>query len=205
MVKSYNNSVFINCPFDDGFRDMLYAIIYTVYRCGFIPRSALEEDNALNNRLSKIENLIEECRFGIHDLSRTEMNISSLPRFNMPFEAGVFFGAKKFGNKQQKTKVALVLERQKYLYQQFISDLNGIDTKAHNNEPSKAIKIVRDWLQSSSGRKTIDGHLKIINEYKHFTQNVLPGLVQKAGMEINDLTFNDYCLTVESSLVPYMD
>jgi hypothetical protein len=69
MVKSYNNSVFINCPFDDGFKDILYALIYTVYRCGFIPRSALEEDNALNNRLSKIENIIAECRFGIHDLS----------------------------------------------------------------------------------------------------------------------------------------
>ena len=120
MVKSYNNCVFINCPFDEEFRDILYAIIYTVYRCGFIPRSALEEDNALDNRLSKIENLIQECKFGIHDLSRTEVNSYLLPRFNMPFEAGIFFGAKKFGNKQQKTKVALVLERQKHLYQQLL-------------------------------------------------------------------------------------
>ncbi len=204
MIKSYSNSVFINCPFDDGFKDILYAIIYTVYRCGFVPRSAMEEDNALNSRLSKIENLIQECRFGIHDLSRTESNISSLPRFNMPFEAGLFFGAKKFGNKEQKSKVALVLERQKYLYQQFISDLNGIDTKAHNNEPDKAIKIVRDWLQSSSGRKAIDGHLKITSEYKYFMRDVLPGIAQDAGMEINELTFNDYCLFIETYFEAYM-
>lgn len=204
MVKSYNNCVFINCPFDEEFRDILYAIIYTVYRCGFIPRSALEEDNALDNRLSKIENLIQECKFGIHDLSRTEVNSYLLPRFNMPFEAGIFFGAKKFGNKQQKTKVALVLERQKHLYQQFISDLNGIDTKAHNNEPKKAIKIVRDWLQSSSGRLAIDGHLKIINDYERYTNDILPNLVQISGLEISDLTFNDYCLCVESSLAPFM-
>ncbi len=154
METTYNNSVFINCPFDSEFRDIFYAIIYTVYRCGFIPRSSLEEDNALNHRLSKIEHLIEHCRFGIHDLSRTETNINSLPRFNMPFELGIFFGAKKFGNKNQKNKVALVLEREQYLYQQYNSDLNGIDTKAHNNNVNIAIKIVRDWLQSASGRKT---------------------------------------------------
>ena len=127
-----------------------------------MPRSSLEEENALNNRLSKIENLIDGCRFGIHDLSRTEYNNNALPRFNMPFELGIFFGAKKFGDEKQKSKVALVLEREKYLYQQFISDLNGIDTKAHYNDAEKAIKIVRDWLKSSSGRKTINGHLVII-------------------------------------------
>jgi hypothetical protein len=204
MVKSFSNSVFINCPFDDGFKGMLYAIIFTVYKCGFAPRSALEEDNALNNRLSKIETLIEQCRFGIHDLSRTEISSSVLPRFNMPFELGIFFGAKKFGDDKQKTKVALVLEKRKYLYQQYISDLNGIDTQAHENDPEKAIRIVRNWLQSASGRKTIDGHMIIIKDYNHFRKNVLPVAVQKFGLEINDLTFNDYCLVVESSLTPYM-
>ena len=204
MVASYNNSVFINCPFDDGFKEIFNAIVYTVYRCGFEPVSALKEDNALNNRLSKIENQIENCRFGIHDLSRTETNSSDLPRFNMPFELGIFFGAKKFGDEKQKTKVALVLERKKYLYQQFISDLNGIDTKAHNNDPKTAIKIVRDWLQSSSGRKTIDGHLTIARNYQDFITNVLPGMVFESGLELNNLSFNDYCLIVETSLIPYM-
>ena len=205
MIKSYGNSVFINCPFDDGFKEILYAIVFAVYRCGFRPVSALEEDNALNNRLSKIENLIDECRFGIHDLSRTESNVNGLPRFNMPFELGIFFGAKKFGNAKQKNKVALVLERQKYMYQQFISDLNGIDTKAHNDEPVKAIKIVRDWLQSSSGRTTIDGHLIIIRDYNLFRNGLFREAASRAGMEIDDLTFNDYCLLVETSLKINMD
>ena len=202
MIKSYSNSVFINCPFDEGFKEMLYAIVFTVYKCGFMPRSALEEDNALHNRLSKIENIIEQCKYGIHDLSRIETNISGLPRFNMPFELGVFFGAKKFGDDQQNNKVALILEKQKYLYQQFISDINGVDTKAHNNDPKKAIKIVRDWLQVSSDRTIIDGHLKIIKDYSDFNENVLPGMVQESGLDINDLTFNDFCLIVEESMNP---
>lgn len=200
MDRSYNNSVFINCPFDDDFKDIFYAIVYTVYHCGFPPKCSLEEDNALNNRLSKIEKFIEECKYGIHDLSRTEYNNNALPRFNMPFELGVFFGAKKFGDDLQKSKVALVLEREKYLYQQFISDLNGVDTKAHNNEVEKAIKIVRDWLKSSSGSSTINGHLINIKDFNVFINELLPDFVSKKGLEINALTFTDYCLIVEEAL-----
>jgi len=105
MERNYDDLVFINCPFDDVYKDMLYAIVFTIFRCGFTPQSALGEDNALHNRLSKIEKLIEECKYGIHDISRIEANKNALPRFNMPFELGIFFGAKKFGNKIQKAKL----------------------------------------------------------------------------------------------------
>lgn len=118
----------------------------------------------------------------------------------MPFELGIFFGAKKFGDEKQKAKVALVLEREKYLYQQFISDLNGIDTKAHYNDVEKVIKIVRDWLKSFSGRKNINGHLIIIHDYNVFLRGLLPGLVLQNGIDINDLTFTDYYLMVEEVL-----
>ncbi len=196
---SNNSFVFINCPFDEEFKDMLYAIVFVVYRCGFKPRSALQEDNGLINRLAKIEKLIEECRFGIHDISRTESNNYSLPRFNMPFELGIFFGAKKFGNQKQKGKIALVLDREKYLYQQYISDLNGIDTKAHGGNPANAIKIVRDWLRVCSGVKSIDGHVKIVKEYTEFRQK-MPVIVADSGLDITDLTFTDYCVMVEEAL-----
>jgi hypothetical protein len=93
---AFNGLVFINCPFDEEFTPVFYAIVFAVYRCGFRPRSALEEDNGLNNRLGKIEKLIGECQFGIHDISRTESNSKALPRFNMPFELGIFWGAEKF-------------------------------------------------------------------------------------------------------------
>ena len=124
MDNNYNNFVFINCPFDEEYKEMFYAIIFTIYSCGFTPRSALEEDNALNNRLSKIELIIKECRFGIHDISRIETNMNGLPRFNMPFELGIFFGAKFFGDNEHQKKAAIILEKTKHSYQQYISDLN---------------------------------------------------------------------------------
>ena len=47
----YNNSVFINCPFDKDYMLLFHAIIFTVYRCGFLPVCALAEDDASDTRL----------------------------------------------------------------------------------------------------------------------------------------------------------
>jgi len=143
-AAGYNDSVFINCPFDDDYYPVLKGIVYAVYRCGFFPKTALDEDDASENRLNKIIRTIKNCRYGIHDLSRVELSKAGYPRFNMPFELGIFFGAKNLGNKLQKTKNALVFEQEKYSYQQYISDLNGIDTKAHKNDPIAAMQEVRD-------------------------------------------------------------
>ena len=71
-VADYNDSVFINCPFDEEYKHMFQAIVYATYRCGFFPQSALDEDNGSDNRLDKIMRKIKDCRYGIHDLSRIE-------------------------------------------------------------------------------------------------------------------------------------
>ena len=87
---------------------MLRAIVYTVYRCGFFPKTALDEDDGSDNRLTKIIRKIRDSRYGIHDLSRIELSNAAWPRFNMPFELGIFFGAKNLGDDHQKRKNALV-------------------------------------------------------------------------------------------------
>ncbi len=199
QTASYNDSIFINCPFDEVYAPILRALVFTVYRCGFLPITALGEDNALDNRLQKIENCIEKCRYGIHDISRTELNDNNLPRFNMPFELGIFFGAKRFGNKNQKNKTALIFDVEKYRYQEFISDLNGVDIKEHNNDPEAAIRTIRNWLTVASRRKTIPSHNTIIKEYGSFSAK-LPIIATELGFDLDDIPFNDYCLIVEESL-----
>jgi len=195
-VAGYNDSVFINCPFDDQYSPILRAIVYTVYRCGFFPKTALDEDDGLDNRLSKIIRKIKDCRYGIHDLSRIELNAADYPRFNMPFELGIFFGARVLGDDLQKKKNALVLERTKYSYQQYISDLNGIDTKAHNNEPTTAMAKVRDWLRTASGRRTIPGYAILTAQYQEF-QNHLPALTEELGFTVANIPFIDFLNLVE--------
>jgi hypothetical protein len=198
-VAGYNYSVFINCPFDDQYVPILRAILYTVYRCGFLPKTALDEDDGSDNRLSKIIRKIKDCRYGIHDLSRVELNASDYPRFNMPFELGIFFGAKSLGDELQRRKNALVLERTKYSYQQYISDLNGIDTKAHNNDPIIAMAKVRDWLRTASGRKTIPGYAILTAHYHEF-QNHLPSLAHGLGFTADNIPFIDFMNLVEDAV-----
>ena len=56
-VKDYSSNVFINCPFDQDFKDLFYAIIFSVFDCGFRARCALEEEDAGEVRIIKINNI----------------------------------------------------------------------------------------------------------------------------------------------------
>jgi hypothetical protein len=196
---NYNDSVFINCPFDSQYLPILRGITYTIYRCGFFPRTAMDEDNASDARLEKIMRMIKECRYGIHDLSRTEAGNHGLPRFNMPFELGIFFGAKYLGGKIHGTKNALIFERTKYSYQRYISDINGMDTKAHHNRVSTAMEKVRDWLRVSSRRAAIPGYRVIHAEYAAFKRS-LPAIVAEIGFGLDQLPFMDYQKIVEEEI-----
>ena len=151
MKSDYINSVFINCPFDGEYLPIFRAVIFTIFDCGYIARSAREVDDSSEVRIDKIIKIISECKYGIHDLSRTELDKkTNLPRFNMPLELGLFLGAKRFGAGIQKMKVCLVLDRAPHRYQSFISDISGQDIQSHNNEVSEAIRVVREWLNNAS-------------------------------------------------------
>jgi len=94
--------------------------------------------------VEKIIKMIESCRLGVHDISRTELDRENqLPRFNMPFELGLFAGAARFGTKAQTNKISLILDRERYRFQKFISDIAGQDIAAHKGEPQNAIKALR--------------------------------------------------------------
>lgn len=195
-----SDSVFINCPFDDAYNEFFYAIVFTVYRCGFYPRCAKEEDDALNTRIDKIMKIIGECRYGINDISRIEPDAEGFPRFNMPFELGLYFAARKYGNNEQKKKKALVLERNQYAYQRYISDLNGIDTKAHEEDRGRLITQIRNWLNQASRRSTIPGQNIIITDFEEFYDNDLPIILNENGLDMQNLTYNDLCLFIEEWL-----
>lgn len=200
-APQYNDKVFINCPFDDQYAPLLHAIVYAIYSAGFFPVSALSYDNALQNRLSKIEDCIENCRYGVHDISRTQLNDEDLPRFNMPFELGIFFGAKKFGNKNQKSKNGLVFDHERFRYQKFISDLNGIDIKAHNSDPLLVIRKIRDWLFTASRRTTIPPTASITTSYTNFIPRLAIISANLGYATTAEIPFNDFCYIVEEDLI----
>ncbi len=193
MPKSdYDDSVFINCPFDLDYKPLLNAIIFTVFDCGFIARCALEEEDASLIRIEKIYAIISNCKYGIHDISRTELDESNgLPRFNMPLELGIFLGAKTFGTDKERKKKCLILDKEPYRYQKFISDISGQDIHTHGNDPKQAIKTVRNWLRNASSRVTIPGGHLIYRRYQTFLSD-LPEMCDEAGLKVGELIFNDY-------------
>jgi hypothetical protein len=164
--------VFINCPFDSAYDQIFRALIFAVYACGFRPRSAREADDAGEPRIEKLYRLIEECRYGIHDLSRTELDPAhGLPRFNMPLELGIFLGARRYGGHVQKSKRALVLDVDPFRYQTFISDLAGMDIHEHGGDPTRALRETRDWLATVSRRALRSGD-RIARLYEAFLADV---------------------------------
>jgi len=194
--------VFINCPFDVHYKDLFEAIIFVVLDCGFTPRCALEIDDGSQIRIEKIFNIISECRFGIHDISKTELEATNnLPRFNMPLELGMFLGAKRYGAGEQTKKVCLILDREKYRYQKFISDIAGQDIRCHEDDPSTAITVVRNWLRNASPLVTMTGGEEIASRYGAFRKE-LPSLCMNLRLSANELTFIDYIWLVKGWLDP---
>jgi hypothetical protein len=120
--------VFINCPFTDDYRAHFEAIVFTVVRSGFTPRCARESDDGGEVRFDKICRIIRECPYGVHNISKTDLDADSgLPRFNMPFELGLFLGAKRFGGRSHNRKKTLIFDRDRFRYQSYISDIAGQD------------------------------------------------------------------------------
>lgn len=193
---NYTDNVFINCPFDQAYNPLFRAIVFAVIDCGFNARTALEFNDGTLNRLDKILRIIGQSKFAIHDISRTELDrANQLPRFNMPFELGLFIAAKRFGNAKMKTKEALIMDHSPFRYQTFMSDLAGTDIKIHNNDPDLVIVRVRDWLRTASTRANIPGGHIIANRYQEF-QEELPETCIKLELDHNNLIFNDYTLLV---------
>lgn len=146
-LMAFDTNVFINCPFDAEYTDILRAVLFSVLYLGFEPRIALERSDSAENRIDKIVELINESKYGIHDLSRLKAKKKGeFFRLNMPFELGVDYGCRAFKGGHWNTKRILILESESHRFKAAISDLSGSDIGVHKDEPVIACREVRNWL-----------------------------------------------------------
>jgi hypothetical protein len=195
VATPYDKNVFINCLFDRSYRPIFHALVFAVHDAGYVARSAQEVRDTGEVRIEKILRLVRESKFGIHDISRTTLDRATrLPRFNMPLELGLFLGAREFGDRHQRGKVTLVLEREKYSYLKFCSDISGQDPEAHNGEPSETVRIVRNWLRTHSdfGMPSAE---QMLRRFTRFHRR-LPTMCQRLHLNPNSLIFVDYAALV---------
>ena len=153
---TFATNVFINCPFDEEYRELLRPMLFTIIFVGLTPRIALESLDSGQPRIEKILKLVRESRFGIHDLSRIQARTNDeLYRLNMPLELGIDFGSRRFGADELQSKRFLILESKPYRYQAAISDLSGSDIEVHDDKPYQLINIIRDWLGTEAQVETV--------------------------------------------------
>jgi hypothetical protein len=195
--------VFINCPFSADYDTNFRAILFVVIRSGFNPRCAREDDDAGIIRYDKICRIISECKYGIHDISYTDLYDGPegdidfpLPRFNMPFELGLFLGAKQFGGEDQAKKKTVVFDKDRYRFRKFISDISGSDIEAHGNNTDELIKTLATWLRKRSERKTVPGPEAMLSAYTDFN-TILPELCNQLKLKPSEVEFHDYVPMVQ--------
>jgi hypothetical protein len=147
IVKKRQISVFINCPFDTGYRPVLDAIVFATVCCGFLPRSALETGNTSVPRIVRITNAMFESKYSIHDLSRCRgEGDKNIARFNMPLELGMAMALRMAEPEEDRRHDWLVLVPKGHIYQEYVSDLAGFDPKQHDETKESVIPSVMSWL-----------------------------------------------------------
>ncbi|HYH78853.1 MAG TPA: hypothetical protein VEX86_03630 [Longimicrobium sp.] len=193
---AHGESVFLNCPFDRAYQPLFRAAVFAVQDCGMVVRCALERDDGSEVRINKIRRIIEESSFGIHDISRTELDAATgLPRFNMPLELGLFLGAKQFGSPRQRAKQCIIFDRDRYRYQAYCSDLAGHDIRAHGCDEGDLIRGIRDAARTWRPERQLPSARVILDRYQRFVATV-PALASRAQLDADDLTFFDLLLLV---------
>lgn len=185
-------NVFINCPFDEQFKPCFEAILFVVTSSGYRVRCALEESNTGDIRFDKLCRLIRESGKSVHDLSRVDLGDAGLPRFNMPFELGLYLGAYRFGGKSHQQKSSLIMVSTPYRLPVYLSDLAGNDPRAHNDRPEEIIRIIRAYLHTRPDGSHLPGAARVMSEFHRFKAS-LPDLAAALHIAPDELdAFRDY-------------
>ena len=191
---AFDENVFLNCPFDKDFKPLLKALVFEIIYLGFSPKLS-QTLSSSSIRVNQIKNLIRNCKYGIHDLSRSKpMKTDELPRFNMPYELGLDIGALEYGNKKLKTKRILILETNKFHYQKVISDIAGQDIEDHNDDPKTLITKVRNWFSANFINDKIPGQSEIWIAYNQFLDDLNTSLLASSYtvIEIEEMPIVDF-------------
>jgi len=59
VAGNFEKNVFVNCPFDNDYRQLLVGIVFTIVYFGYNPRLSLERADSGETRIDKILSLIK--------------------------------------------------------------------------------------------------------------------------------------------------
>lgn len=136
---------FLNVPYDKRYERLFLAFVAGLCGFGLIPRATVEIPGS-RRRLERIIELIRECRYSFHGLSRVALDRTPppTPRFNMPFELGLAVAwCSVAGRGVQEW---FLFESKPHRLSKSLSDLNGTDRYIHNGEPEGVLRELTNAL-----------------------------------------------------------
>jgi hypothetical protein len=158
----------------------------------------LDATDGAEVRLGKIAAMIGGCDWGIHDLSRVEVEQGGTPRFNMPMELGIHLGARLFGERRHRRKRALILDSKPHRYDAALSDISGQDIEVHANDPEQVIRCVRNWLSEHRPARAVPlpGVTAMQSDYRLFRTEVAAVLKVHRLDPLEELSHSDFMFAV---------
>lgn len=143
LLKSYQ--VFLNYPFDDGFREMALSMHFAVVAANRIPVCAKDLSLPDRVRVDMLVKAISSCQYSAHDLSKGKgEGENNYARLNMSIE----FGMALFHDliTEGAAHRCAFFVASPHEYQAYASDLSGLDPQFHENGDLNMVKLVYDWL-----------------------------------------------------------
>jgi hypothetical protein len=167
-------SVFLNVPYDSAFENLYLAYIAGLSAFGLIARATLEIPTS-QRRLERIQKLIRQCAYSIHDLSRVQLDARAprVPRFNMPFELGLAV-AQNAGNRRETWYIC---ETVPHRIKKSLSDLNGTDVRIHRGTVRGVFGALCDIFVRKTRQPSVQEMYRI---YRVLRRN-LPRIMRQAG------------------------
>jgi hypothetical protein len=148
MRRDSRGSAFLNIPYDHQYTNLYFALIAGLWAFGLDPRATLEVATG-DRRLDRIFDLMTNCHYSFHDLSRVQLDhaLPRTPRFNMPFELGLLLGWQK--TRKSSIHTWFVFESAKRRLQKSLSDLDGTDPLIHDGTVKGILRELSNALVKS--------------------------------------------------------
>lgn len=171
-----DEDVFLNVPYHPQFDRLFLAYIAGTVSLGLVPRTALEVSGS-QRRLDRIFELLESCRYSVHDLSWTRLDRPApiTPRFNMPFELGLAAAYARTNTEHRY----LVFEAVPYRLQKSLSDLNGTDPYIHGGNIRGVLRAVGNAFARNHRQPGIPDMYRLYRALR----NQKPTVLQDAGAD----------------------
>jgi hypothetical protein len=182
-------SVFLNLPYDFKSQPLFLAYTAGVAAFGLTPRATLEIPGS-TRRLDRIFEILSECSYSIHDLSRVQLDRTRpvTSRFNMPFELGLAVAHERSG----QNHVWFVFEQVQRRILKSLSDLNGTDVYIHEGRIDGVFRELCNALSRVERQPTLRRMRMIYREIREAVPAVLRRTGSKTLFEARP--FRDLCV-----------